>query len=91
VLESPQANPTARLTYGFNLCFARSPNPKELQLLQDAYQTQLAEFKANPESAKQLLAVGQSSANDQIPSVELAAWSSVARILLNLSEFITRP
>lgn len=91
VLESPGANPAARLTYGFNLCFARSPNPKELQLLQDAYQTQVAEFNADPESAKQLLAVGQSSANDQIPSVELAAWSSVARILLNLSEFITRP
>lgn len=91
VLEAPKADPTSRLTYGFELCFSRPPGPKELQLLLNAYQTQLADFKADPESAKQLLTVGQSSTNNQINSVELAAWSSVARILLNLSEFITRP
>ena len=91
LLESPAKDPASRLTHGFQLCFARKPEAKELNLLQNALKTQLASFQADPEAAQKLLAVGQSSPNDKIPPAELAAWSSVARILLNLSEFITRP
>ncbi|NNE90434.1 MAG: hypothetical protein HKN23_02200, partial [Verrucomicrobiales bacterium] len=61
----------------------------ELGLLEKALQAQLAHFSQKPDAAKELLAVGKAPVSDHDPA-ELAAYANVARIILNLSEFITR-
>jgi hypothetical protein len=51
-----------------------------------------SQWKEDQEGAAKLVAVGASRTSlpqDQIP--ELAAWTSVCRVLLNLHETITRP
>ena len=50
----------------------------------------LAEFKASPESAKQLLSVGESARNEKLDQNELAAWTMVTHLILNLSETVTK-
>ena len=91
ILETPQQEPAKRLAHGFKLCLSRKPQSSELDLLEKMLESKRAHFRNHPEAAAKLLAVGQSPVNEQIDAVELAALSSVARVLLNLSEFITKP
>ena len=50
----------------------------------------LAEVGGDEEAAKQLLSVGEKPRNEKLPIVELAAYTSVANILLNLDEVLTQ-
>ena len=79
-----------RISHGFELCLARRPEADELTFLHGALKQRLAHFQANPEAAKKLLAVGEAPVANEIDPAELAAYATVARIILNLSEFITK-
>jgi hypothetical protein len=48
------------------------------------------QYKADPKAAAELLRVGQHPLPANADAAELAAWTSVARVLLNLHETITR-
>jgi hypothetical protein len=48
------------------------------------------EYRAQPAAARELIASGQAAVADDLDPVELAAWTSVARAILNLNETITR-
>ena len=50
--------------------------------------TRLAQFQAKPEEATKLLAFGESKSAAATP--ELAAYTMMANVLLNLDELITR-
>ena len=51
---------------------------------------QLEIFKANPEGAKQLLAVGEAKRNETLDASEHAAYTMVANMILNLDEAVTK-
>lgn len=85
-----EADDAERLQFGFELCLAREPKPQELKSLQHAFETRLAYFKANPDEASKLLGIGESPLPGGVNQAELAAYATVGRILLNLSEFITK-
>ena len=48
------------------------------------------EFSKDPKSANELISIGQQPTPENINQPELAPWVSVARVLLNLHETITR-
>jgi hypothetical protein len=48
------------------------------------------EYRADRNAALQLLHVGARPMPKDLDSADLAAWTSVARVLLNLHETITR-
>ena len=48
------------------------------------------QFQANPEAATKLLSVGESPRNEALAVSELAAWTLVTHLILNLSETITK-
>ena len=79
-----------QISLGFRISLARKPNTEELQVLIPFYSQQLAEFRKTPQSAVRLLAIGESIPGANLDSAELAAWTTVARVLLNLSEFVTK-
>jgi hypothetical protein len=68
----------------------RDPSSKELELLQNVYQRHRAHYQAHPQLADQVLQVGLSPLDDGLAADELAAWTSLARVILNLHETITR-
>lgn len=79
-----------RLHYAFRRAVSRPPTPDELSVLEQLLTSHLAEYEANPAAAAEVLSVGAKPVTDDIPKPELAAWTSVARTILNLHEVITR-
>ena len=54
------------------------------------YEKHQAEYTANLDAASALLATGEAPLTEGITPDELAAWTSVARVILNLHETIMR-
>jgi hypothetical protein len=79
-----------RIELAFQLAMARPPSEPELALLLRIHQEQIAVYRQNHQAASQLLGVGESSRNQQLDDAELAAWTIVASVILNLDETITK-
>ena len=54
------------------------------------YQQQLATYCAQADAVRKLLAVGEAPRNDKLDAAELAAWTMVASMILNLDETVTK-
>ena len=80
--------PEARFTWAMENLLARPPTASELQVLTAGFATKLAHFQSSPEDAKKLATFGETKAPTDTP--ELAAYTLMANILLNLDEIITR-
>ncbi|MFO1449407.1 MAG: PSD1 and planctomycete cytochrome C domain-containing protein [Opitutaceae bacterium] len=80
----------SRLTWAFERAVARPPAQDEVRLLRRLYDQQRARYQADPAAARALLRTGASPFADDLAPAELAAWTAVARALLNLHETVTR-
>jgi hypothetical protein len=80
----------ARLQWAYRTAVAHAASPEVLAALEEIYRAHRAEYEADPAAAAKLLAVGMAPGPAEIPAAELAAWTSVARVILNLHEVITR-
>lgn len=88
VASSPENG--ARLEFLFRQALQRSPRDAEVKTLLALYEKHLAEFSGDAKSAGELLTVGDKKSAENLPPAELAAWTSVARVVLNLHESVTR-
>jgi hypothetical protein len=79
-----------RITFAFRLATARKPTAKELAVLRQIADDQLARFRRDKSAAEKLLSVGESPRNEALDASELAAWTTVASVILNLDETLTR-
>jgi predicted methyltransferase len=79
-----------RLRYAYRRAVQREPTAAEADLLARFYHQHLAQYQADQAAAVALLKVGDAKAAEGVPPAELAAWTSVARTILNLHETITR-
>ena len=80
----------SRLQYAFRLCTARAPSEQELAVLQRVYDKQLAKYQKDKNAALKLVSVGESQRPADLDVSELAAWTAVGNVLLNLDEVITK-
>ncbi|MBI5691439.1 MAG: PSD1 domain-containing protein [Verrucomicrobia bacterium] len=80
----------ARLRRGYLLAVSREPQPRESSALRDLLQRQREHYRENSSEAEKLLRVGYAPVPKDSNPVELAAWTQVARVLLNLQETFTR-
>jgi hypothetical protein len=78
-----------RLEQAFEEALARTPTPKERDSLLAFLGKVRAEYRQRPDDAKRLPRVGIAPAPNADP-IELAAWTNVCRVVLNLHETITR-
>ena len=69
---------------------AREPKPREREILSRRLAVLRKTFAANEAAAKQLIGVGDSKPDVQVAPAELAAWTSLATVLLNLDETISK-
>lgn len=88
--KSEQARFDAILESAFRRTLSRSPENSERAKFAEFYAAQKARFAANPKDAEALIGVGLAKRIGEVDPVELAAWTSVCRVLFNLSETITR-
>jgi hypothetical protein len=79
-----------RLDFGFRAATARTPSRAERAVLKEALEKHLANYKNDPEAAEKLISVGDSPVNKDLNPSELAAYTMVANLLLNLDETINK-
>jgi len=79
-----------KLVFAFELATARPPDASELIILEENLQKHLHQFESDSEAGMQLIRIGESEADDSIEVVELAAWTMIANLILNLDEVLTK-
>jgi hypothetical protein len=84
------ATPESRIEYGYKLLLARAPSAKQRQILLTTEARFAADFRNDPTAANQFLQQGESPMNRAADPSELAAWTSIASLLLNMDEAITK-
>jgi hypothetical protein len=81
---------TARIEWAWREALSRPPRPDEFETARALFEKHLNEYRRDPKAAAALLKVGFSATPKDMDPAELAAWTSVARLILNLHETITR-
>lgn len=79
-----------RIRYAIREALQRPARDEELTVLQELLERHWTQYKADPAAAQALLRVGHSATPEVASPSELAAWTSVAQVILNLHESITR-
>lgn len=79
-----------RLEEAYRLVLGRLPEEQEKVGMLEFLVKQREVFAGDEGSAEELISVGLKGRDESLPVVELASWTSVARVLLNLHESITR-
>ena len=87
ILAEAPAYPEGRLREAFHRAYSREPSEEELNVLLPFVEKQQKHFESDPNAAG-LAAPKQLPKN--ITTAEAATWAAVARVILNLDEFITR-
>lgn len=90
VMKERRASADERIALAFRLAVSRAPAPREASLLRDALEGYLAEYKANPDAAAKYLQQGESPRDLELDARELAAYSALASLILNMDETITK-
>jgi hypothetical protein len=88
--ENPDAPDAECLSFAMRRCVQRSPTMAEKDVLTQYLGRQRARIKSGDLSAESLLSAGALLDLSGLDAEELAAWSLVCRVLLNLDESITR-
>ena len=79
-----------RITFLWKRTLSRLPSAEERILVKGLLDRRRDEFEANRKAAGELLAVGIAPRDNTLDPVELAAWTTAARAVLNLHEAIAR-
>ncbi len=79
-----------RINHGFRLCVTRPPNAGEAARLLALHDEALAHFKQAPDKAATFATnpIGAAPAGADLP--DLAAWTTVANVLLNMDETLMK-
>ena len=90
ILKECDGDNNARITWAFRTALSRDPSPAEKAIVAELLEKQLARYRFDMPAANALTSVGESAAGAGLRTGELAAWTNVARTILNLHETITR-
>jgi hypothetical protein len=84
------ATPRERITRAFRLALVRGPTDSELNTLTTGFERHLEGFGADRTSAEKLLKIGEHPRDQRLDVAELAAYTAVANMILNLDEVVTK-
>jgi hypothetical protein len=79
----------ARIRYAFRRATARAPSPRELALLADSLKRYRDAYQRDPGAARQWIEHGENPPDARENPAELAAFTALASVILNLDETIT--
>ena len=91
IIEEGGSQPDERANFGLQACLCRPARPEETARLVALYHESVGRLRDVPDQAERLATepLGPLSAGEA--AVELAAWTVVGNVLLNLDEFLARP
>lgn len=90
ILSEGGATADERIAFAYRATLSRSPKPEELAVVKRALDQYLQRYQANTAAAKQVVSVGESKRKSNHPDTELAAYTLIANLILNLDETVVR-
>jgi len=80
----------SRLNFAFRQVVARYPRSDEAAIIESTLAEHAARYAKNVEAAKQLITFGDSKPDAKLNPSELAAWTMIGNLLLNLDEAVNQ-
>ncbi len=84
------ATPESRIDYGYAVLLASAPGKRQKMTLMSVFGKMEAELRADPKKVDGLLHEGESAVRSGLDRAELAAYTTVASLMLNMDETITK-
>ena len=79
-----------KLNYAYRTVLGRRPTETESKSLLNLYNEHLSDFSKNKETAKEILGSGESIVDESLDQTQLASWTMITHLILNLSETVTK-
>lgn len=79
-----------RIEFAFRSVLARLPDAEETEIASGLFERQLARYQAAPDEAEKAITFGESKPLETLDVPELAAFTLVANLILNMDEAIVR-
>ncbi len=89
-LKEDVACEVCRLDFIAERLLSRPLRHEEVDVVRATLDALLAHYRANPEDAKKLIAVGESKADPTLDAPTLAAWTMTVNQLMNLDEVLNK-
>lgn len=90
ILREAPKSPEQRVRWAWRETLSRSASSEEVSVLLGLLDRQSADYRSDTAAAMAFLKSGASSVPTDLDPAELAAWTDIARALLNLHETMTR-
>jgi Protein of unknown function (DUF1553)/Protein of unknown function (DUF1549)/Concanavalin A-like lectin/glucanases superfamily/Planctomycete cytochrome C len=90
VMKEGGATPRERIAYAFRVATARRPREAEADILLAAFAQNLESFTARADAARQYVNLGEHPRDARLEVSELAAYTSVTSLILNLNETVMK-
>ena len=90
IVQSGGADSASRLKFAFRKALARDPRPQESEQLSKLVDKLSAQYTADPKAAEAILKVGIAPMPNGMNPAELATWTNIARVIMNLHETVVR-
>jgi hypothetical protein len=90
ILNECQGDAAKRITWAFEQALQRQPTADEMKTLSALFAKHLTDYQTDTVAAEALLQTGTAPVAATLNKPELAAWTHIARVLLNLHETVTR-
>jgi hypothetical protein len=90
MLAEGGANPEQRAAYGLRLCLSREARPDEVKRLTALAQKESVRYEEDSDAAAKFVKFAGADTKKADEPAELAAWTVVANVLLNLDEFVMK-
>jgi hypothetical protein len=89
-IASIEGSTAERVAYGFRLATARTPEPFEESRLVELFKVVRAKYAENSEAAMAIATMPLGPVPEGMDVVDLAAWTVVSNVLLNLDEMFMK-
>jgi cytochrome c553 len=90
VAKEGGATTADKATLAFRLCLTRQPREAELKRLVELYDKARAQYAASPKEALQMATMPLGPVPESLDTTDLAAWTVVSNVLLNLDEMFLK-
>ena len=82
--------PDDRIRFALRLCLGRTPTPGQVEVLKDLFTREHNRYRQDPDAARALATEPLGPLPPGLESAEMAAWTAVANVLLNLDGVLTK-
>jgi Protein of unknown function (DUF1553)/Protein of unknown function (DUF1549) len=90
IVSEGGADVRARVSYGLRLCLCRQAEPEQVEPLVALYEAEFGRYRLDSQAAMALSGEASGSNPPATSVAELAAWTTVANVLLNLDAVLTK-